>query len=301
MKKKPKIIAIAGPSATGKTELAVKTAKEFNGEIISADSRYVYKYLDIASAKPTEEEKCGIPHYLTDIAEVDTDYSAGQFLKDADFFIKDITSRGKIPIVTGGTGLYFRSLNGVFDIPEVPADKDFRQKTETIPTEELYSELLSKNPAMAAKIHPNNKVKIVRALEITNAGAKLTSKECPYDILMLGLNCENRQFLYEKCEKRVDKMLEAGLLQEADFLFKKYGFENNILNNTIGIKELKEVLQNSKPLDEAISEIKKNTRHYIKRQISWFNTEKDLKWFYIDTNKNFQSDIFETIKEFLKN
>lgn len=301
MKKKPKIIEIAGPSATGKTELAVKAAKEFNGEIISADSRYVYKYLDIASAKPTEDEKEDIPHYLIDIVEVDKDYSAGQFLKDADFLIRDITSRGKTPIVVGGTGLYFRSLNGVFDIPKVPPDKDFRKKAETISTEELYSELLSKNPTMAMRIHPNNKIKIVRALEITNAGAKLTSKECPYDILKIGLKCENRQFLYEKCEKRVDKMIETGLLQEADFLFKKYGYENNILNNTIGIKELKDFLLNSLLLEDAVFEIKKNTRHYIKRQLSWFNTEKDINWFNVDINKNFQSDIFEMINDFLNN
>lgn len=299
MKQKPRIIAVAGPSATGKSALAVDIAQKFNGEIISADSRYVYKYLDIASAKPKKEEKKGIPHYLIDICELTQDYSAGQFLKDADKLIKEITSRGKLPVVVGGTGLYFRSLNGIFDIPEVPADKDFRTKAENIDTKDLYNELLVKNPDMAKKIHENNKVKIIRALEITNAGVKPTSKECPYNICMIALNAKNREFLYNKAENRVDNMFKSGLLEEAEHLFNKYGFDNNILNNTIGIKELKSTILDKTNLNNAKDEIKKNTRHYIKRQISWFKAEKDINWFYIDNEDNkLTKEVFELIKNF---
>lgn len=281
MTQKPKILAIVGPSSTGKSNLAVELAEKFGGEIISADSRYIYKYVDIAAAKPTESEKRGIPHHLIDICDVTEDYSVGVFVKDADKLIKTISEKGKLPIVTGGTGLYFRSLKGTFDIPEVAVDKEFRAAAENISNEELYSELLQKSPEMAAKIHPNNKVKIVRALEIVHSGAKLQSKECPYDILWIGLNAKNRQFLYDRADLRVEKMLDDGLLDEAKSLFEKYG-QNKILMNTIGIKELYDVVKNSADIKFAKDEIKKNTRHYIKRQISWFNTEKDINWLYID-------------------
>lgn len=281
MTQKPKILAIVGPSSTGKSNLAVELAEKFGGEIISADSRYIYKYVDIAAAKPTESEKRGIPHHLIDICDVTEDYSVGVFVKDADKLIKTISAKNKLPIVTGGTGLYFRSLKGTFDIPEVAADKEFRAAAENISNEELYSELLQKSPEMAAKIHPNNKVKIVRALEIVRSGAKLQSKECPYDILWIGLNAKNRQFLYDRADLRVEKMLDDGLLNEAKSLFEKYG-QNKILMNTIGIKELYDVVKNGADIEFAKDEIKKNTRHYIKRQISWFNTEKDINWLYID-------------------
>lgn len=294
MSQKPKIIALVGPSSTGKSNLAVALAKEFNGEIISADSRYIYKSVDIATAKPTEEEMAGIPHYLIDICEVTEEYSVGVFVKDADKLINQISNNSKLPIVAGGTGLYFRSLSGTFDIPEVEADKEFRQEAENIPNEILYAELVSKNPELASKIHPNNKVKIVRALEIVRSGAEMKSKECPYDILWIGLNARDRQFLYKRADMRVEKMFEAGLLEEAKNLFNKYG-QNKILMNTIGIKELYDVVENGAEPDFAKEEIKKNTRHYIKRQISWFNTEKDINWLYID-----EDDVCSKAKELVK-
>lgn len=294
MSQKPKIIALVGPSSTGKSNLAVALAKEFNGEIISADSRYIYKSVDIATAKPTEEEMAGIPHYLIDICELTEEYSVGVFVKDADKLINQISNNSKLPIVAGGTGLYFRSLSGTFDIPEVEADKEFRQEAENIPNEILYAELVSKNPELASKIHPNNKVKIVRALEIVRSGAEMKSKECPYDILWIGLNAGDRQFLYKRADMRVEKMFEAGLLEEAKNLFNKYG-QNKILMNTIGIKELYDVVENGAEPDFAKEEIKKNTRHYIKRQISWFNTEKDINWLYID-----EDDVYSKAQELVK-
>lgn len=294
---KPKIIALSGPSSTGKSKLAVEIAKNFNGEIISADSRYVYREMNIATAKPTEEEMAGIPHYLIDICDVTEEYTVGCFVKDADELIKDISNRGKIPIVTGGTGLYFRSLSGTFDIPEVIADRDFREQAENISNDILYKELLEKNPEMAEKIHPNNKRKIVRALEIVRSGAKLQSKDCPYDILWLGLDVKERKFLYDRAEKRVDIMLENGLFDEAKKLFEKYG-DNTILLNTIGLKEFYPVLKGQEEFSVAIEEIKKNTRHYIKRQISWFKAEKSIKSLLIDT-EDIQEKAFEIISKFV--
>ena len=298
MKQKPKIIAIAGPSASGKTALAVKIAQKYDGEIISADSRYIYKEIDIATAKPTEEEKQGIPHYLIDICDVTDEYSAGRFIKDADFHIKDISERGKIPIVAGGTGLYFRSLRGTFDIPEILPDKKFRQEAENIPNEVLFEELQKLNSEMAAKIHPNNKVKIVRALEIARANVKPTFKECPYDILWICLNAKDRAYLYDKANLRVDKMFSDGLLKEAENLFNKYG-QNQILMNTIGIKELYDVIFNGKDIENAKNLIKQNTRRYIKRQISWFNGEQDINTVYIDDIITVEEKTLSFIKEFL--
>lgn len=294
---KPKIIALSGPSATGKSKLAVEIAKNFNGEIISADSRYVYREMNIATAKPTPEETDGIPHYLIDICDVTEEYTVGLFIKDADDLIKDITNRGKVPIVTGGTGLYFRSLSGTFDIPEVPADKDFREQAENISNDILYEELKQKNPAAAEKIHPNNKRKIVRALEIARSGEEMKSKDCPYDILWLGLDVQDRQFLYDRANQRVDLMYKNGLLDEAKYLFSKYG-ENNILLNTIGLKELYPVIKGMENIDFALEEIKKNTRHYIKRQISWFKGENGIIPLYIDT-ENVKGKAFETISKFV--
>jgi tRNA dimethylallyltransferase len=273
---------ISGATSTGKSNLAVKLAKQFNGEIISADSRYVYKEIDIATAKPSETEKEGIPHYLIDICNLDEEYSVGLFVKDADYYIKEITNRKKIPIIAGGTGLYFRSLCGTFDIPEVPADKLFRQKAENLSSDVLYNELLEKNAAMAQKIHKNNKVKIIRALEITNANVQLKGKECPYDILWINLEAKDRDFLYKKADNRVDIMFQNGLLNEAISLFKKYK-NNKILLNTIGVKEFLPLIQGVADIENVKEEIKKNTRHYIKRQISWFKGEKDTKSLFIDT------------------
>lgn len=298
MNKKQKIIALTGASSTGKSELAVRAALNFNGEVISADSRYVYKYINIASAKPTKEEMCGVPHYLIDICEVTENYTAGLFVKDARKIINELCEKKKLPIVAGGTGLYFRSLSGEFDIPEVKPDDKFREYAEKLSNEELYSELLKKSPELAEKIHPNNKRKIIRALEIANSGAKLKSKDSPYDILWLRLDSKNRQFLYDNAEKRVDKMFKTGLFDECKFLFGKYG-ENSVLLNTIGIKELYPYINEKEPPEIAADEIKKNTRHYIKRQISWFNRDKDSNILYIDDGSDIRKDAFDLIENFL--
>lgn len=298
MSKKQKIIALTGASSTGKSDLAVKAALTFGGEVISADSRYVYKYMNIATAKPTKEEMCGVPHYLIDICEVTENYTAGLFVKDAEKIIKELSDKKKLPIVAGGTGLYFRSLSGEFDIPEVEPDENFRRIAENLTNEKLYSELQKKSPYLAEKIHPNNKRKIIRALEIANSGAELKSKESPYDILWIRLDSSDRQFLYKNAEKRVDKMFADGLFEECKFLFKKYG-ENNILLNTIGIKELYPYVDYIEPPEVAVDEIKKNTRHYIKRQCSWFNGDKNSNILYIDKGTDVKGEAFNLIEGFL--
>ncbi|MBQ8887583.1 MAG: tRNA (adenosine(37)-N6)-dimethylallyltransferase MiaA [Candidatus Gastranaerophilales bacterium] len=283
--KKQKIIAIVGPSASGKTKLAIEVAKELSGEIMSVDSRQIYKELDIGSAKPTIEEREGIPHHLMDIVDVNQEYTVADFCDNAKEKIKEIVERGKTPILAGGTGLYFRVLLQDFDLPRVAPNQELRDKLEKLSSEELYNQLLELDYDIAQKIHFNNKVKIIRALEVCKTlGIPMSKaqkkKESEYDVLWFGLNSGNRDFLYNRINKRVDIMLEQGLLKEASDLFNKYG-ENKILLGTIGYQELYPLFKGVTEFETAIDLLKQNTRRYAKRQISWFNANKDIQWFDI--------------------
>lgn len=283
---KQKIIAITGPSASGKTKLSIELAKQLDGEIISVDSRQIYKELDIGSAKPTIDEQDGIPHYLMDIIDLNQEYTVANFCDDANIKIKEIINKGKVPILVGGTGLYFRVLLQDFDLPRVEPNKELREKLEKKSSEELFSLLKEKDPDIAEKIHFNNKVKIIRALEVClTLGIPMSKaqkkKESEYNVLWYGLNTQNRDFLYERINKRVDVMFEQGLLDEAKKLFDKYG-ENKILLGTIGYQELFPYLKGETDFEAASNLLKQNTRRYAKRQISWFNANKDIHWFDIE-------------------
>ena len=285
--KKQKIIAITGPSSSGKTALSVLLAKELDGEIISVDSRQIYKYLDIGSAKPTTQERQGIPHYMMDIIDVTEPFTVADFCDETEKIIADILTRGKVPILAGGTGLYFRTLLQDFDLPRVAPNEELREEVNKKSCEELYSLLLEKDYDIAQKIHFNNKVKIVRALEVCiSLGIPMSKaqrkKEAKYNTLWFGLNAKDRDFLYDRINNRVDIMMQQGLLEEAKSLFEKYG-ENNILLNTIGYQELYPYLKGEVDLISAIELLKQNTRRYAKRQISWFNANKEINWFDIQT------------------
>lgn len=300
--KKQKIIAIVGPSSSGKTALSVSLAKEINGEIISVDSRQIYKGLDIGSAKPTQEERQGIPHYMMDIVEVTEAFNVADFCDGANKIIPDISSRGNIPILAGGTGLYFRTLLQDFDLPRVAPNEELRAELDKKDTQELYSMLLEKDYDIAQKIHFNNKVKIVRALEVCiTLGIPMSKaqkkKESPYDVLWIGLNTQDREFLYDRINKRVDIMLSQGLEEEAKKLFEKYG-KNNILMNTIGYQEFLPYFNGDVEFEVAIELLKQNTRRYAKRQISWFNANKDINWFDIKTSNVDEIINFVKIKNF---
>lgn len=283
---KQKIIAITGPSSSGKTKLSIELAKQINGEIISVDSRQIYKELDIGSAKPTLEEREGIPHYLMDIIDLNQEYTVANFCDDANIKIKEIINKGKVPILVGGTGLYFRVLLQDFDLPRVEPNKELREELEQKSSEELYSILKDKDPDIAEKIHFNNKVKIVRALEVClTLGIPMSKaqkkKESEYNVLWFGLNAQNREFLYERINKRVDLMFEQGLINEAKKLFEKYG-ENKILLGTIGYQELYPYFNGQSDLETASNLLKQNTRRYAKRQISWFKANQNIYWFDIE-------------------
>lgn len=293
--KEQKLIAITGPSATGKSNLAISLAKELNGEIISVDSRQIYKELNIGSAKPSLEERAGILHHLIDIVDVTQEYTVANFVDDAISKIKEISTKGKPIILVGGTGLYYRVLLQDFDLPRVAPNQILREELNTMSTENLYKLLTTLDPIIASKIHFNNKVKIIRAIEVCKTlGIPMSEaqkkKKSPFNVLWLGLSSNNREYLYERANKRVDEMTDAGLEEEANDLFQKYP-ENKILLNTIGYQELYPFLKGEIKLNDAIEKLKQNTRRYIKRQISWFKANNETIWF--DIEKKTKSEIIE--------
>ena len=294
---KQKVIAITGPSSSGKTKLAIETAKALNGEIISVDSRQIYKELDIGSAKPALEEREGIVHHLIDVVNVTDEYTAADFCDAASYIINDIIRRGKMPILAGGTGLYFRILLQDFDLPRVAPDKKLREELEQKSSTELYDMLLSLDYDAAQKINFNNKVKIIRALEVCKTlGIPMSrarkKKESKYQTLWVGLNSQNRDFLYNRINNRVEIMFEKGLIKEAENLFNKYG-KNKILMSTIGYQEIFPYLNGDITFEAAKELLKQNTRRYAKRQISWFKSNEDVHWFDIE------KESFEKILDFI--
>lgn len=281
---KPHVIAVVGPTASGKTALAIKIAHERGGEIISADSRLVYKGFDVATAKPTMEEREGIPHHLIDIVEPEVDYSVGDFYRDAKPIIADIISRGKTPIVTGGTGLYFRILLEDFNLPQMEPNPELRAELEALPVELLYEEIKSKDPITAEKVHINNKVRLVRVLEVMRTFGRPFSqvagkKEDEYDVEWVSPQISSREILYERINKRVDKMLENGLIEETKSLLEKHGRIKNFAK-TIGYAEMLEYLDGFATLEESIEKLKQNTRRYAKRQLTWFRRNPELNMDY---------------------
>lgn len=309
---KIKIVTVVGPTASGKTSLAVKLAQLFDGEVISADSMQVYKGMDIATAKPDEKEMCGIPHHLISIISPDEEFSVSRFKEMAESKAKEISSRGKLPILAGGTGLYVDCfLNNTTFLDNTKNDEVrafLQSRLEKEGNESLYNELLQKDPEAAEKIHPNNSLKIVRALEIFySSGSTLTQQnvqshenESDFESLVIGLNALDRNVLYDRINLRVDMMIEAGLVEET----KKF-FETKTASTAcqaIGYKELKPYLDGVLSLEEAADNLKQATRRYAKRQLTWFRRNEKIKWLNIDeyTSDELVKKAEEAVKEFLK-
>ena len=280
-KTKSKVIAVVGPTASGKTAYSIELAEKIGGEIISADSRLVYKGLDIGTAKPTIEERKGIPHYMIDIVEPEVEYSAGLYVKEARKCIDDILSRGKIPIIAGGTGLYFRILLEQYDLPEVPPNYQLREELKKLDSTELHSILRDLDSEAADKIYENDKKKLIRYIEIIKSTGKKISEsrgisEPEFDVEWIGCNFP-RDILYERINKRVDMMIENGLIEETKQLLNKHGRINNLLY-TIGYQEIISYLDGEMTLDEASALLKQNSRRYAKRQLTWFRKNENIKW-----------------------
>ena len=293
MNNKIKLITVVGPTASGKTRLGVELAKRYGGEVISADSMQIYKGMQIATAKPTVEEMQGIPHHLMDFLEPNQTYSVAMFVDDAKKCIEDISSRGKIPVIVGGTGLYVDSLLNNISFHESQRDTELSEKLRELYYTEGVDYLLDMlrkfDGESAERLETEkNPKRIIRAIEfykttgitITEQNKNSKNEESPYSAIKLGLNFEDRQKLYDRINKRVDLMVEAGLVHEAKRVF------NSELSFTsvkaIGYKELFPYLKGELPLEECIEKLKQETRRYAKRQITWFKRDKDINWLYPD-------------------
>lgn len=276
-----RVIAVVGATASGKTSYAIELAKKINGEIISADSRLVYKGMDIGTAKPTIDEMQEIPHYMIDVVEPEYNYSVGLYVKEAKKHITDIISRGKVPIVVGGTGLYFRVLLENYDLPDVKPDYELRKELSSYSYEELLEMLTKLDEKAANSVEKNDKKKLIRYIEIIKLAGKPLDlvrgvKEKEFNVEWIGLNFP-REILYDRINKRVDLMIEQGLIDETKKLLQKHGRISNI-TDTIGYREVLSYLDGELSLDEAKDKLKQNTRNYAKRQLTWFRKNEQINW-----------------------
>ena len=285
------VLAVVGPTASGKTALSVELAKRTDGEIVSADSMQIYKGMDIASAKPTKKEMCGIPHHMMDFLSPETPYSVAQYTEAATLRIHEIAARKKLPIVVGGTGLYVDSLLSHTQFVEAPTDMALRTcldaQFEAEGGEEMLRKLAEFDPESAARLHPNNKKRMLRAFEIYRlTGQTLTAVlaqshavPSPFCPIYIGIAFRDRAILYDRINRRVDDMLARGLLEEAREFYKG---RPETAAQAIGYKELKPFLDGVLPFADAVENLKRATRNYAKRQMTWFRRNGRIHWLYAD-------------------
>ena len=302
---KPTVYVIGGPTASGKSNLAVELAKRINGEIISADSMQIYKDMNIGTAKITPEEMQGINHYLIDFVSPDERYSVSSFKKDAEKAIEAILAKGKVPIIVGGTGLYIDSLILGIEFQDEKIDTKYRESLNKIAEEQglqkLYNMAQAIDPVAMKKISENDKKRIIRVLEIyhktgkTKTEQELESRksEIKYNYKLFAITMD-RQVLYEKIEKRVDKMIEQGLIDEVQGILNKYQKFPTAMQG-LGYKEVVEYLENKTTKEEMVEKIKKESRHYAKRQLTWFRKNKNIIWL------NGENSIEDNIDIMIKN
>lgn len=303
-----KVLAIVGPTAVGKTALSIELAKKYHGEIISGDSMQVYRGLDIGTAKVTAQEKQGIVHHLIDIRNIDERFSVADFVSLSQKLISEINRWGHLPIIVGGTGFYLNALlDGLtlggdsYDQNETVRNK-WREFAAQNGHEALWQKLHKVDPEAAAKIPVSNERRIIRALEVfERTGKKISSQEIKpdsrYDALVIGLNTE-REVLYNRINQRVDLMMKAGLEQEARTLFTEGGF-NFQAGKGIGYRELFPYFEGKAPLIDAVNDIKLDSRHYAKRQLTWFRNKLDVNWFNLVQNPDEIQKIKETVADWL--
>ena len=306
--KKPVVIVICGPTASGKTALSIELAKKINGEVVSADSMQIYKDMDIGSAKVTPEEMEGIKHYLIDFVSPDERYSVANYKQDAKKAIKEIISKGKIPIVVGGTGLYVDSLIYEIEYNNIEIDEEYRKSLEVIKEKDglevLYKKAMEIDPEAMEKISSNDSKRIMRVLEIyhstgktkTQQEAESRTKEIPFDYKVFAINME-REKLYDRINRRVDIMLEKGLVEEVKNLLANYK-EFPTAMQGLGYKEVRDYLENKLSYEDMVEKIKQESRRYAKRQLTWFRKNKETIWIegLNDTNENINI-ILEALKD----
>lgn len=303
MSEKIKILCVVGPTASGKTALGVELAKALQGEIINADSMQIYKGISIASAAPTEDEKQGVPHHLFEFLSPSDSFTVADYVELVHKKIAEVASRNKLPVIVGGTGLYINSLIDNVKFLGDAANEELREalakELEETSSEEMHKKLVSLDPKAAEKIHPNDARRIIRALELSLSGGlskteqnELSKKEeSPYDVTLIGITYEDRQKLYERINQRVDLMLKNGLLEEARKAYSDAVSGGAV--QAIGHKEFFEFFEKKLTLEEATENLKRATRRYAKRQLTWFNREQRINWIYADKYD-------DTVKEALR-
>ncbi|MFR7989112.1 MAG: tRNA (adenosine(37)-N6)-dimethylallyltransferase MiaA [Anaerovoracaceae bacterium] len=304
-----KIYAVCGPTAVGKTKFAIEIARFLGGEIVSCDSMQLYKYMDIGSAKPTADERAMVRHYLVDEIDPREPFSAAKYQKLARAAIDEIFNKEKVPVITGGTGLYLNAILYDMDFSAPPKNPDYRSRlydeAEKQGPQAVYERLQKADPQAAERIHPNNVKKVVRALEAAESGTKVgdfshdLKPVKDYEAVLIGLTRE-RSLLYQRINERVDQLIEAGLLSEVKHLLEMGLTESDISMKGIGYKEIIGYYHGEYSLDEAVRLVKKNTRRYAKRQLTWFRRYETMKWFCIsdyDSDEQCLEDIFLWLKK----
>lgn len=317
MSEKIPVLAVVGPTASGKTALGVELAKLYNGEIISADSMQIYKGMDIATAKPSVEEMQGVPHHLIGLLDRNTSFSVANYVDIAKEKINYIKNCNKLPIVVGGTGLYISSLLENIQFSEIKSDLDLRARlvaeAEEFGNEALLERLKKIDIETANTLHANNLIRIVRAIEVYElTGRKLSELKVesrriasPYDYKMIGLTFSGRDILYNRINKRVDIMVENGLVEECEAVYKAESNENNdntllTSNQAIGYKELIPYFKGASSLAECLEKIKLETRHYAKRQLTWFRRNEKINWIMLDKFDTLEKILYECKKVIAK-
>ena len=304
------LLVVAGPTASGKTRLGVELALRFNGEVISADSMQIYKKMNVGTAKATPEEMKGVPHHMLDFLEPEQQFSVADFVEQASALIEDIVSRGKLPIVVGGTGLYISSLvdNLTFSpMPQSPQlREELKQKAAQQGNDSLLEELRSFDPEAAEKLHANNLGRVIRAIEVYRlTGITMTETvknsrniPSPYRLCMIALTAQDRQFLYDRIDRRVDIMVQQGVVEEAKELY--HLPLSSTARQAIGYKEFDGYIEGTSSLEECVEKLKMETRRYAKRQLTWFRRDTRYHWLEIDRCENFET-MFETAAGWVKN
>lgn len=303
---KPKIIVICGPTGVGKTAFSIEMAGRFRGGIIGADSMQIYRHMDIGTAKPSKEERNRIPHYMIDIVEPDVVFDAARFCRDGRTAVYDLHGRGRIPFVVGGTGFYIKALiHGLFDA--APYDDGIRGKLREAAEKEggeaLYQRLVSHDPVSAARIHPNDTYRVIRSLEIFMLTGKPMSRYQdahgfggdPFDVLKICLNLD-RKILYERIDDRVAQMIEEGLIDEVKTLLSMGYPKETRSMQALGYRHVLDYLAGRVNHEEMVDTLKRDTRHYAKRQLTWFRKDREMSWYSPDD----VDQVEERIRRFLK-